>query len=96
MPGLRLGQLAEKDQDDRSTPIKPYDFEVVYERSKYAQDAPLILETSEDLTQWHRDGYHVSETIVTDNADGLTQTVRVRIEVKGGACGFARLLLDQE
>jgi hypothetical protein len=95
-PGLRLGRRAAKDQEERSTPTKPYDMEVVYERSKYAQDAALILETSADLTQWRRDGYHVSETIITDNDDGLTQTVRVRIKVQGKTRGFARLLLDQE
>jgi len=94
--GLRLGQHVVKVKQVGSASAKPYDMEVVNQRSKYAQDAQLILETSGDLREWRRDGYHVVETIVTDSEDGLTQTVRARIRVKGGSSGFARLRLDQE
>lgn len=91
-PGLRLGQ--KDDKEDPAKPSKPFDMEVVFERNKYAQGAEFVVETSEDLVTWRNDGYHISEIIVTDNENGLTETVTVRIKVNGSKGCFARLRLD--
>jgi hypothetical protein len=88
---LRLGSK----QRNRENKGKPYDMEILYERNRFARDIDFIIETTEDFVTWRRDGYHIADILVSDNADGLTQTVRVRIKLRGpkGRC-FARLRLE--
>ncbi len=71
---------------------------VWYQRRKAASDVEFQLQSSRDLLNWSPAGAYVTDTLVKDNGDGQTETVRVRLSAPpqaGGERLFIRLRLSK-
>ena len=60
---------------------------VVFRRRKSAGDVEFTLQSSRDLTNWSSADAYVTETEVTDDGNGLTETVRVTLSVPDSGSG---------
>jgi uncharacterized repeat protein (TIGR01451 family) len=56
-----------------------YDFEVQFSRNRQAVDTEIAVEISGDLVTWQGGSAYVSGIRVTDDGNGLTETVRVMV-----------------
>ncbi len=88
---LGFGTMAAGSDKDRK-----FDAEVFFIRNKLAVDTRYLVETSTDLITWHSDGRHVTETVISENADGVTELVRVRLRVPGHRRCFVRLSFQEK
>lgn len=93
-PDTPLVSTIEIDPNDQ----QPY-FTFTYTRRKVSRDITYHLEVSSDLATWIEDSAQVQEISATDDGNGLTETVKVRLASPVPATGpqgqFLRLRVTQ-
>ena len=56
----------------------PYDAELTFSRRKGARDVVVETEVSDDLHTWYSGQLYVEEVSVSDDGNGITETVTYR------------------